>query len=320
MVARKPGPRPAVIGTATLAPFQVPGGDEQRLADGLALVDAMAAVAAAKGWQLDIIVLPEHFSQADQDIPRQQLAEPIDGRAVTAMAEKAHRYGTYAAVPLLLREGDEIANAVVILDRQGEPVGTYRKAFPVLHLDGSLECGVAPGRDFPVFDLDFGRVGAQICFDIFFEAGWQALDDAGAELVVFTSATSGVAGLRSHAYRHEYYVLASTFRPPTVVIDPLGREIARTAADKQVLVERVDLDYRVLPWNSLRDFGAALGEKYGDRVRQDWHYEEDLCLLASNDPALPVGELMAREKLETHREHLARNIAAQNAARGLPLA
>jgi predicted amidohydrolase len=318
MGERRPGPRPAVVGTCTLAPFEVPGGDEQRLADGLALVDAMAAVAKAKGWQLDLVVCPEHFSQGRADVPRAELAEPIEGRTVTAMAEKARKHGTYAAVPLLLSEGEVLSNAVVLLDRDGQPVGTYRKVHPVLLLDGTLEGGISPGREYPVFDLDFGRVGVQICFDVFFRDGWQALDDGGAELVVFTSATSAVASLRAYACLHEYYVLASTFRPPTIFVNPLGYEVGRTSADKEVLVRQVDLDYRVVPWNSLRDFGQALGEKYGERVRQGWSGQDDMCLLTSNDPELPVAELMKIEAMETNREHLARNIVALDKARGGP--
>ncbi len=317
MTRRKPGPRPVVLGTCTLAPFEVPGGDAQRLADGLELVDEIARQAEAKGWPLDLVLLPEHFAQG-RERPLEEKAEPIDGPILKALGEKARRYNCYIAAPVLLSDGGKFYNAVVFLDRSGRPVGRYAKIHPVLHLDDSLEHGVAPGHNAAVLELDFGRVGAQVCFDVFFDDGWQALDDGGAELVVFTSATSAVGGLRSHAWRHEFYILASTFRPPTVIVDPLGREVARTDGDKQVLVERVDLDYRVLPWNSLRDFGQALGQKYGERIRQDWDLEQDLCLLTSRDESLPVGELLKLESLETHREHLARNIVTQEAHRGCP--
>ena len=313
--ARKPGPRPAVIGTCTLAPFEKPGGNAQRLAEGLALVDQMAGEARAAGWPLDIALLPEHFAQGQRD-PHEKEAEPLDGPLVAALAAKARQHRTHVALPMLLKDGGRFWNALVMLDRGGKPVGIYRKIHPVLHTDGTLERGVAPGAAAPVFDLDVGRVGAQICFDVFFEDGWRALGEAGAELVLFTSATSGVAGIKAHAWRHEYYVAASTFRAPSVVVDPLGREVARTTGDKEVRVTRVDLDYRVVPWNSMRDFGAALAAKYAGRIRQDWHREEDLCLVTSLDESLPVGEFLRRENLETHREHLKRNIACQDAARG----
>jgi len=317
MTHRKPGPRPAVIGTCTLSPFDVEGGDPQRLQDGVALIDQMASLAERKGWGLDIVVLPEQFAQGEKEPPEEN-SQPIDGSIVSTLASKAREYNTYIAVPIRLREDGAFYNTLVILGRNGEPAGVYRKVHPVLTLEGTLEGGITPGADFPVFELDFGRVGAQICFDVFFDEGWQALATQQAELVLFSSATSGVAWLRAHANRHQYYIAASTWRPASIVVDPIGREISRTASNKEASVVCVDLDYRVVPWNSLRDWGKAMAEEYGTRIRQDWHYEEDHCLVTSTDPNLPVGEWMARENLETSREHLARNVPAIDAARGGP--
>jgi predicted amidohydrolase len=316
MSRRLAGPRPVVVGTCTLAPFEKPS-NRVRLAEGLALVDQMAARARSLGWGLDLVVLPEHWAQGERRGPKEE-AEPLDGPLVRTMAARARKFRTYVALSMLLKEGRRYFNAVVLLDRRGRHVGTYRKVFPVLCLDGSLECGITPGREFPVFDLDFGRVGCQVCFDVGFGEGWDSLGRQGAEMVIFPSATSGVAGLKSHAWRNEYYVVASTFRAPTVIVDPLGREVARTAGDKEVLVERFDLDFRVLPWNSLRDFGAAMAAKYAGRIRQDWHREEDMCLVTSLDPRLPVSEFLKREKLQTRNDHREENRAAEVRARGGP--
>ena len=194
MGSRKPGPRPAVLGTCSLSPYNIPEGDRQRLEDGLSLVDEMARRAVLNGWRLDLALLPEHFAQGEKDPPSVN-CEPLDGRVVSAMARKAREHGTYVGLALRLRDGDVFYNALVMLDRSGELVGVYRKVHPVLIPDGSLEGGIAPGRQYPVWELDFGRVGAQICFDVFFEDGWEALDAKEAELVLFTSATSGVAGV-----------------------------------------------------------------------------------------------------------------------------
>ena len=314
-VKKKQGPRPVVLGTATLAPYDpvVPGGNPERLANGLALIDEMGEKARAQKETLDIILLPEHFAVSGD---KQKLAENLDGKTVTSIAEKCRHYHTNAAVPMWLREGDKIFNAVVLLDREGKPAGTYRKVYPVLSLDGSLENGITPGPDFPVFDLDFGRVGVMICFDEFFKDGWLTLGKKGAELVLFSSASSAVSVLKSYAWRNHYYILASTFRPPTVIVDPLGGEVARTSKNKQVLVESIDLDYRLVPWNALRDFGKELGKKYGNRIKQNWHFEEDLCILTSNDPDLPIQQVMDAESLFTMQEFLARNIKKQDQERG----
>ena len=62
-------------------------------------------------------------------------------------------------------------NTDVILDRQGEMVGFYRKSWPCCpNPDGSTMDDGYPSRELvKTFDLDFGRVGLQTCFDMNFD-------------------------------------------------------------------------------------------------------------------------------------------------------
>jgi hypothetical protein len=198
-------------------------------------------------------------------------------------------------------------------------VGIYHKVFPVVLPDGSLEGGVTPGHDFPVFDLDFGRVGVQICFDVCYDEGWDALALQGAELVLFPSAAPSVSALISHAYRHGYYIVASTYRPPAIIVNPLGHEMAKAVSDREVAVVRIDLDYRILPSRFIWTRGNEIKKKYGDCIDFGWHDAEGFCLLTSSDPKLPIGRLVEMENLETISEFLSRNQQAQTAARGGPL-
>ncbi len=316
MSNRKNGPRPAVIGTCSLSARDI-GSSDQTLANGLAMVDEMARKADEDGWSLDMVVLPEGFAHVDGSSSLEN-AETLDGRIVTALAEKARTYNTYAAVSLWLREGENTHNSVVMLDRTGNSVGVYHKVFPVVLPDGSLEGGVTPGHEFPVFDLDFGRVGVQICFDVCYEKGWEALAVQEAELVLFPSAAPSVSALISHAYRHAYYIVASTYRPPAIVVSPLGHEIAKAANDREVAVVRIDLDYRILPSRFIWTRGNEIKKKYGDSVDFGWHDAEGLCLITSSDLKLPVGRLVGMEHLETISEFLSRNRQVQTAARGGP--
>ena len=316
MSKRKDGPRPAVIGTCSLSARGV-NDSEQTLANGLAMVDEMARKAEEKGWNLDMVVLPEGFAHVDGSSSLEN-AETLDGRTVSALAKKARTYNTYAAVSLWLREGDKTHNSVVMLDRTGKAIGVYHKAFPVVIPDGSLEGGVTPGTEFPVFDLDFGRVGVQICFDVCYDEGWEVLAAQETELVLFPSAAPCVSALVSYAYRHAYYIVASTYRPPAIVLNPLGHEIAKASDDRDVVVVRVDLDYRILPSRFIWTRGDEIRRKYGDGVDFGWHDAEGFCLLTSSDPELPIGRLLAMENLETIGEFLSRNHQAQMEARGGP--
>jgi predicted amidohydrolase len=305
MVERKQGPRPAVLGTCTFSPYPLRGPDHRDvlLREGLELLDAMAREADRQGESLDLVVWPEYFAQGEQGTLAEK-AEPVDGRIVAAVAERTRSLGTNAAVPLALDEDGGYFNALVFLDRQGEHVGTYRKVNPVPGDDGLCEGGVTPGKDVSVFDLDIGRVGAQICFDGYFGNAWRELGRAGAELVVFSSAMQAVMGLKTHAYTNQYYVLASTWNVPTVIVDPVGREVARTREQGDVLVTRIDMDYRVYSDHRV-EFVREIEEKYGGRVRMDWHPEELMWIVTSSDPDLPVAEFMQREQLDTTCGYLA---------------
>ncbi len=317
MTRRRAGPRPVVIGSCALSGRGIHDPD-QLLTSGLAMVDEMARQADKRGWRLDLAVLRETFAHVDGARP-QEAAETLDGPIVTALAAKAREYGAFVTAPLWLREGDRIYNSIVLLDRRGEPVGAYHKVFPVVMPDGSIEGGITPGREFPVFDLPFGRVGLQNCFDASYDEGWAALAAQEAELVLMPSGGgSTVSAITGHAYKHGYYVVSSSYRAPAVAIDPLGREIARASQDRDVFVVRVDLDFRILPSRFLWTRGKEIREKYGDRVDFGWHDQEGSCLLTSTDPHLPISRLVKEERLETLREFLARNRAAQDAARGGP--
>jgi len=313
---RPTGPRPAVVGVCSLR--QVGAKSPKTLLDDtVAMIDAMARRAEDQGWHLDLAVLPEcsfEFAQGNVET----IAQDLDGPVVTAVAERARRHGTYATAPVPLRRDDRVYNSVVILDRQGEPVGTYEKVFPVMMGDGSLEYGITPGREFPVFDLDFGRVGVQICWDVAFETGWQALADSDAELVLFPTNPASLVALRGRGWQHAYYIAASTVAPPAVLVSPTGRVLGTTSEDREVLVQRIDLDFRVLHSNCLWEWSEERTAKYAGRVNLEWDAEAHEYLVTSCDPELPVRRFLELEGLLTGRQRNARNIALQMAARGGP--
>jgi predicted amidohydrolase len=305
MGMRKAGPRFVVVGTCTLAIRDVGDGDAL-LANGLTMIDEMALAAEQQGWGLDIVVLPEHFAVVPESDPF-ATAEGLDGRTVSAVAERARAHGTYVVVPMYVREGDAVYNSAVLLDRAGEPVGVYHKVFPVVLPDGSVERGITPGREFPVWDLDFGRVGIQICWDIVFDDGWKALAAQEAELVVFPSAAPTVPLLASHAHRNCYYVAGSIMRPPSVILDPQGRIVAQSSQNREVAVARFDLDYRVVPSTYLWSRGAEIKEKYGDAIEWGWHEVEGSCLMTSSDPRMPIGRFLETEGMMTLPAWIAHN-------------
>ena len=114
-----------------------------------------------------------------------------------------------------------------------------------------LEGGVQPGAEYNVLDLDFGRVGVQICYDVEYPEGWRRLAEKGAELVLFPTQSPQLTRPGMYAATHEYWVVSSTFRNNASVFEPgTGLVAARITEPEQTLVHEIDLSYLILPWSS----------------------------------------------------------------------
>jgi predicted amidohydrolase len=318
-------PRKVVVGTLIYGPYGRYTGLDDRLKVLSGLIDSMAdeAKRAYPGRGLDLAVLPETTVTGMQGTAAER-AIPLAGRVVDTFGSLARRHKSYLVVPMDLVEerssGPVYSNAAILFDRQGEVAGVYRKAHPVanLHHD-DLEGGITPGAEFPVFDCDFGKLGIQICWDIVFDDGWQALADKGAEIVVWPSASPATAKPAARAGHHRYFVVSSCWRDNATIYEPTGIVAARVESPGKPLVREIDLSYAVLGWSAPLQNGRAFREKYGDRV--DFHYEprEDLGMFWSNDPKTPIGAMVRELGLEEIDPQVARNRALQDAARNGPV-
>jgi predicted amidohydrolase len=315
-------PRKVVVGTVVYGPYGEYHGLDDRIKALSGFVDAMAAEAtkAYAGHGLDLAVLPETIV-TDTRGPAAQRAIPLQGKALDGLSALARRHKTYLVVPLDLAEegssGPIYSNAAVLLDRQGAVAGIYRKVHPVAMVgQDDLEHGITPGREFPIFDCDFGKLGIQICWDIVFDEGWQALADKGAEIVVWPSASPATALPSARAGRHRYFLVSSCWRNNSTIYEPTGLVAARVEAPGEPLVRQIDLSYAILGWSAhLRD-GKAFADKYGDKA--GYHYEprEDLGMFWSNDPDVTVGSMLGSLGLEEIDAQIARNRRLQDSARG----
>jgi predicted amidohydrolase len=247
----------------------------------------------AFSYDPDLVCLPEAFATASVRKPLEELAEPLDGPIVKAMAEMAREHGSYIICPLYTKRGGRIYNSAVVLDRSGAVVGVYDKLHPVTssHDYTVFEEGITPGSELKVFDLDFGRVGIQICFDIMFPETWRELAERGAKMVVWCSAYNGGFALRAYAYLHRYYVVSSVRTDKSVVVDPLGNVVAETDALKNVAVAELSLDYAVVHYDFNYSVPDWIMRKYGRRVEVRSSRDDALFLVESRDPSLTVEQL-----------------------------
>ncbi len=315
-------PRKVVVGTTTYGPYGKYPGLEGRAGVLGEMVDEMARQAETKypGKGLDLAILTE--SAASPTIgPASSRAVRLDGPVKETFGSLARKYKTYLIVPMDIVEdgpkGTTYSNAAVLFDRKGDVTGIYRKAHPVAVLGtNELEDGITPGSEYPVFDCDFGKLGIQICWDVQFEDGWEALAKKGAEIVAWPTASPATAQPASRAARHRYYVVSSTWREDATVFEPTGLVAAQVEGNRKVLVHQLDLSVAVLGWSSPLHNGKALSEKFGGKI--GYHYEprEDLGLFWSNDAKTTVGSMIRSLALEEIDPQVARNRRLQDAARG----
>lgn len=273
-----------------------------RLAQVTALVQAAGEQAAGK---LDLVVLPEAALAAGDHGPIAARVVAL-AEVLPPLATLARRWGTYLLAPTLLREGTQCSNAALLLDRHGELAGVYRKVHPVMGPDGTLEGGIAPGRDYPVFTCDFGRLGVQICWDMSYAEGWQALAAQAAEIVAVPSASPQTIRPAAYALAGGYFVVTSTPRDNATLFSPIGLPLAQLTAG-QVLVHTVDLSYAILHWSPTLAGGRILTQQYGERVGGVYSEREDTGVFWSNDPQVPIGQMVQALGLQEMAVQVARS-------------
>jgi beta-ureidopropionase len=316
-------PRKVVVGTMMYAMwFQYPGLDA-RLKVLSEFVDRMAAEAQAKYHKgLDIAVMPENAVTGGLNGSAAEICFPLEGKVLDAMGALARKHHTYLVIPMGLTEDAAkgvYSNAAVLLDREGKVVGTYRKVHAVAGRGAdNLEGGLAPGRDFPVFQCDFGKVGLAICFDMYFDDGWDVFARKGAELVLWPTQSPQTVQPRLRAKKGGYYIASSTWRNNVSMFDPAGDVFAQSKKPSSVLVEQIDLSYLLLDWQPELNNGKALTDKFGKAVGYRYSEAEDGGIFWSNDPAKPILAMARELDLELSAECNARNLALQDKLRGGP--
>jgi N-carbamoylputrescine amidase len=151
----------------------------------------VAAVLEAAGAGARLVVLPELASSGYRLPTREAVAaaaEEIPGPTTAAWADAAARGGCTVVGGVCERRGDAFFNAVAVVDAAGVR-GVYRK----LHLFDEEQLLFSPGdAGLPVLDLEFGRLGVLVCYDLRFVEALRILAVRGAELVAVP--TAWVAG------------------------------------------------------------------------------------------------------------------------------
>jgi predicted amidohydrolase len=201
--------------------------------------------------KLDALCLGEAILSVGTTKDAKDLAEKIPGPTTMRLATAAKRNHLWLVAGLTEREGGRIYNTAILLDREGNLAGKYRK----VHLPREeWSLGITPGFEYPVFQTDFGPVAIQICYDYFYPETAATFARNGARILfaptwgtTFPDQEGRVEGetvFRVRARDNGIFMVASVYDGSSLVIDPLGRVLASQKGQGTIAWAEVNVDLR----------------------------------------------------------------------------
>lgn len=206
----------------------------------------------AGGSKVDLVCTHEDFKgqgnylyQDDNREVFMSLAEEIPGPTSRRIGEIARKYEMYIAANYYEKAGNEIYNTSVLIGRDGEIAGKYRK----IHLPVVEKWMVSSGKEPVVLTTDIGEIGFATCYDIVFPEHARAVALKGADIIIHqtmgwglaASLSLGEALIRVRAAENSVYmVVAKDIRPvdgpKSCIIDNYGDVLAEEKGKREGIV------------------------------------------------------------------------------------
>ncbi len=275
---------------------------------------AQSILETAAAYKPDLVLLPETFALAGMPLTNvAMVAEPMHGPIYEMLA--AHcRAGNFNLVAgHLTSEGDNYYNQALVLDRSGQLVGSYRKNYPV---EAEIRCGIAPGDEAAAFDLDCGRVGVAICFDLNWPSLWAELAKKDIDLACWISAYEGGFPLKSYAWTHRYPIATSVWPYHARLIDITGEVVASTSRWSRIVAYDLNLDRELFHTDHQMGKIAAIQARYGSGVLVKSYTEEHLILIECVAEGLNIQDIIDEFGLVSFQDYIARCTDVRRTALG----
>jgi len=218
-------------------------------------------IAEAAKQRADLVVLGETVPSANVKAKPEQIAETIPGPATEYFGQLARQHRLHVVLSLYERAAHLIYNTAVLLGPEGKLIGKYRK---VSLPPGEAAKGIAPGKDYPVFDTAFGKVGMMVCYDGFFPEVARELTKNGAEIIAWPVWGCNPKLAEARACENHVYLISSTFMNAdsgwmiSAVFDHGGQPIAQSGQWGTIAVAEVTLNEPYLGPYNLGDFRSMV--------------------------------------------------------------
>lgn len=197
----------------------------------------------------DVIVLSECMYERMTDMSLKEAAQTDEGLMCTLMRKKAAEYHAYIIYNFHEYDEGEYYNTSILIGRSGETVGKYRKNQLTV---AEYELGMSPGKGYPVFETDFGKIGILTCFDHYFPQTAEEIVNNGAEIVFIASAGDAAEKLSARAMDTGAYFAVCGWNTenshgwgPARVVDPSGKILAQSSRHTVPALCDIDLNKRV---------------------------------------------------------------------------
>ena len=230
-------------------------------------MEPLFAKAAEEGAHIICFCENALYNGVDAPVDKTESYEDVlDGLGMSWAAEQAVEHGMYVIMPTVGFHRNRFQNVAVVLDRKGDRVGVYEK----VHLNKrEKDSGKIGGDSWPVFELDFGRIGIMICHDMHFPEAARCLALNGAEIIFWPTHYGAIWGddylmalLRSTAIYNGVFLASVSLGPPpshpwianmrlarSGVIGPRGEWRFSAGFEPGLAIGEIDLDEPpVRPW------------------------------------------------------------------------
>ncbi len=225
---------------------------------------------------IDLIVFPElticGYECGDSYI---KMAEEYpNGSSIHAVADIARKFSVHIVFGIaeksIYRRKQLLFNTAVIVSDTGEIIGKYRK----VHLVKDFETQwFYSGRDFPVFNTPFGRVGILICWDCAFPEAARILALKGAEIIAVPAAwerpkeDDWVLVQKARSFDNIIYIAASNWIGKDVELEFFGKSVITGPVGqiKQMLNDQIGMIWGELDLLELKKFRQGYYTQLTDR-------------------------------------------------------